>query len=135
MTVPLTPPRAAARSRPVRLTLPLHQVAPFPFTTLMPNLGALADEENLAARPAVLADLPGLIEGAHRGRGLGRQFLRHLRRCRLRGPPTPCWTTPPHAPAACLARGSARSDAPQSAARASWKLAVAPGARLRPPQG
>ena len=63
-------------------------MAPFPFTTLMPNLGALADDTtpNRAegSRPAVLADLPGLIEGASYGRGLGRQFLRHLRRVQER---------------------------------------------------
>ena len=62
-------------------------MAPFPFTTLMPNLGALAADAEASrakgSRPAVLADLPGLIEGASYGRGLGRQFLRHLRRVRV----------------------------------------------------
>jgi len=82
------------------------EIAPFPFTTLMPNLGAMAAEpgssscstqqqpkvwtpeaESAARRgrvpPTVLADLPGLVEGAHAGKGLGRLFLRHLRRVRV----------------------------------------------------
>jgi Obg family GTPase CgtA len=68
------------------------EIAPFPFTTLMPNLGAMAlDETDQAeggrpfskAAPTVLADLPGLVEGAHEGKGLGRLFLRHLRRVRV----------------------------------------------------
>ena len=85
------------------------EIAPYPFTTLMPNLGVLAasqqkadpaedftDTDFLLADPSgssmgggmssaggpVLADLPGLIQGAHAGRGLGRMFLRHLRRTR-----------------------------------------------------
>jgi GTPase len=75
-------------------------VASYPFTTLMPNLGVLrtgghADSDadppveldfgqHRHARPApVLVDLPGLIEGAHTGRGLGRMFLRHLARTKV----------------------------------------------------
>ncbi|CAA6662755.1 unnamed protein product [Spirodela intermedia] len=62
-------------------------IADYPFTTLMPNLGRLDGDPSLGAMKyssdATLADLPGLIEGAHLGKGLGRNFLRHLRRTRL----------------------------------------------------
>ncbi len=55
------------------------KIAPYPFTTLSPNLGVMTDG---AGRKLVLADIPGLIEGAHEGHGLGHQFLKHVERTR-----------------------------------------------------
>ncbi|KAK9857228.1 hypothetical protein WJX84_010140 [Apatococcus fuscideae] len=55
------------------------KVAPYPFTTLTPNLGVC----ELDFRTTVFADIPGLLEGAHTGTGLGHEFLRHTQRCRL----------------------------------------------------
>jgi GTP-binding protein len=54
------------------------KVAPYPFTTLHPIVGVM---ELQGYRHATIADIPGLIEGAHRGLGLGHEFLRHITRC------------------------------------------------------
>ena len=91
-------PNAGKSSILKAVTRATPEVAAYPFTTLMPNLGVVKpaelvpdpsdpmdfsayDTEKQKAGP-VLADLPGLIQGAHKGRGLGRAFLRHLRRTR-----------------------------------------------------
>jgi GTP-binding protein len=62
-----------------RLTRAAPKVADYPFTTLSPVLGTIEDED----RQAVLADIPGLIEGAAEGSGLGHEFLAHVERCAM----------------------------------------------------
>ncbi len=74
-------PNAGKSSLLSRLTRAAPKIASYPFTTLSPVLGVLEDE--LERRQLVVADIPGLIEGASEGAGLGHDFLAHVERTRL----------------------------------------------------
>ncbi len=114
-------PNAGKSSLLARLTRAAPKVADYPFTTIEPALGTI----DLDDRQIVLADIPGLIEGAAEGAGLGHEFLAHVERCRLL-----VHLVEIHPPGGQVLHRAGADDGPEAAYEAVRRELVSYGARL-----
>ncbi len=113
------------------LTASQARVGAFPFTTLSPQLGALSGED--LQEPLILAEIPGLIPGAHLGKGLGHRFLRHIKRTRLLVLVIDLSGVDPERPLAPLKQLDEEMDAFDAALAARPRLVVLSKTDLLPP--
>jgi GTP-binding protein len=125
------PPNAGKTTLLKSLTASKARVGDFPFTTLSPQLGVMYVDDQ---EPLVLAEIPGLIKGAHLGKGLGHRFLRHLTRTRILVQVVDLGDVTPENPLAPLQELEAELQASDPGLLAKPRLIVLNKADLLPPE-